>query len=190
MISIDLKHVDASSRRFHKTAVLLAEKASNNSSAHTMKFHPIIVNGKSRLTALTSTDRKPDSDFYTPYIVNASLSLEILLKWILYIEKNEWVRGHNLTTLFQQLTPASINLANSKFKELHKATPDYKSVKVKLKKESGITLNWSIASILSKSSLAFEQWRYAFEVKGKSCFLCYGEIYAALLYAKSEIGSS
>lgn len=187
-MGININHVEASSRRFHKTAVLLAEKCSF-SPEHAMQHHPIVITKGETVLAITSTLKhcNPDTDFYTPYIVNASLSLELLLKWLLYIEKNEWIRGHSLISLFEKLSQESKGLVNLKFAELVNKNKSYKNIEKFIKKELSINIKLNVASILSKSSLAFENWRYAFEDGNKSCFLCYGEIYESLIYVKNKL---
>ena len=186
-MAIDIIHVEASIRRFNKTALMLAARSSGISEEE-LKTFPVIVSKGTNIWAITVSKSKPDSDFYTPYIVNASFCLEILIKLILYYETKKWVRGHNLLRLYEQISTDIKKRINETFKIHHKKNEYYKKISKMIKNEASINIKWNVASLLALSSNAFENWRYAFDKgKSKSCFIGYGEIYEALYEAKNHL---
>jgi len=184
LMAIHLDHVKSSIRRFNKTAKILAAKASG-STEEGLTLFPVIVVKDNKVLCITLSNNEPDSDFYTPYVVNASFFLEILIKLILFYEKGEWVTGHNLLNLFEQVSTEIKALINETFENRYKQQENYKKISKMIKQEISIKITWNVASLLALSSNAFEHWRYAFDVgKNKSCFIGYGEIYDALTEAR------
>ncbi|MDH3353874.1 MAG: hypothetical protein OEL79_01520, partial [Chromatiales bacterium] len=146
------------------------------------------VSKENYIWAITESKGKTDSDFYTPYIVNASFCLEILLKSIIYYEKDEWVHGHNLVNLYSKISTNVKKEINDSFKRNHKANTIYKEALKVIKHEASISITWNVASLLDRASNAFENWRYAFDKnKQKSCFIGYDELYKVLTEAKEKI---
>jgi hypothetical protein len=187
---IDIKHVEKSIERFHLTGTYLAEKASGVEEGKLTQY-PTIINTPERIWSITHGGGKPNSDFYSTYIVNSSFSLEMLIKAIIYYESKEWVRGHNLITLFQQISNVGKKCINEDYKEIHKKSETSKELSKLVKKQASITVNWNVASLLSLSSHAFESWRYSFDLgKKKSCFIGYGEIFEALMNYKSSLSDN
>jgi len=190
-MAIDIEHVEASIRRFHKTTNVLAAKATGVSEENLLMYPVIVCDGSKIYAATFSTQRKPDSDFYTPYIVNGSFCLEMLLKIIIYYEQEVWIKGHNLLRLFEQISEPNKNYINVEFSKLVKDAAGLDEVSKFVMNEVGIKIEWNLASVLAMSSDAFENWRYAFDLgKNKSCFLGYEQAYGALSNVKCRLSAN
>ncbi|MFZ6674107.1 hypothetical protein [Undibacterium sp. Xuan67W] len=186
-MNVNVAHLEAQIRRFHKATVVLAEKASN-SQIDQMKYFPIIIGKTPNILVATSSIGEPDSDFYTPYIVNATFSLEILLKAIIYYETKVWETGHNLVKLYENISTPVKREANDSFKKLCDANKDFKEIKRHAKEILGHELKLNLTNLLLCSSRAFETWRYAFDDNSKNvCFFGYGDAFDVLWDAKEKI---
>lgn len=186
-MNINVTHLEASIRRFHSAATVLAEKASGLS-VDEMEFFPIIIGESPNFMAKTSPTGIANPDFFTPFIVNASFSLEILLKAILYYETGEWETGHNLIKLYEKVSTPIKREANESFKKLTSSNKHYRDAQKQSKSLLGKDFKWNLASVLSCSSRAFENWRYAFEESTKnSGFYGYQEAFEVLSSAKEKV---
>ncbi|HDM8130374.1 TPA: hypothetical protein P0E14_005245 [Vibrio harveyi] len=186
-MNIDMSHVEASIRRFYKSATVLAKSASGIQQGE-MEFYPVIVGKSPNFMAFTSPGGETDPDFLTPYIVNASFCLEILIKSVIYYGSGEWVRGHDLIKLYEQVDPKVKRVVNESFKKACANNRHYRAIQKQAKSDIGYKLTWSMVGVLSASSKAFESWRYAFDnSQNNSCFMGFGEAYDVLNREKERL---
>lgn len=188
---INSEHLEANIKRLHKASTALAERASGVTEGE-LDFYPYIIRGsEGKATSHTSKKGTPDSDFFMPFVTNGSFTLEILLKTIIFYEKKQWIGGHNLIQLYQEVSTPSKRASNKAFKELCNEK-HHKEVEKFAKDFLGKKLNWNLAFILESSAKAFEEWRYSFE-RGfsisahKSSFLAYGEVFQVLHDIKESL---
>ena len=78
-MTVDLHHLESTLRWQHKATTRLAEKASGVIEGDLL-FHPIIVTKGHEVFAYFASKHKGDSDYFAPYVVNAALSMELILK--------------------------------------------------------------------------------------------------------------
>lgn len=62
-MNIDINHLEANIRRFHKSATSLAMQASGVETEQELTFYPVVVGDSPKFIAITCG--KADSDFYT-----------------------------------------------------------------------------------------------------------------------------
>ncbi|PKH04473.1 hypothetical protein CXF72_00920 [Psychromonas sp. MB-3u-54] len=186
-MEIKIEHVEKSIERFANVTRILAAKASNLPEEELVYF-PSIITKPDSIWAYTLCSEGPNSDFYDAYIVNASLCLEMLLKAVLYYERDIWIRGHDLGKLYEQISAPNKKKINTAYKKLYKDSAWSKPIAKQIKEETGLDIKWNPASLLALSYKAFEHWRYAFDIKGtRSCFLGYSEIFPALDSLRVEL---
>ncbi|HAS6385906.1 TPA: hypothetical protein RZA60_003311 [Vibrio vulnificus] len=189
MNNIDCKHLEKNILRFHKAATTLALKASGVKSEFELLHYPVFVAKGSVIEVYTCGE--PDEDFFTAFIVNASFTLEMLLKAIIYYESGEWKSGHNLITLYQEVSTDSKRVINNRFKELCKLNGAYGRPLNQMQANVGTKIKLNMVEVLRASSTAFESWRYAFDTtRNNPSFVAYGEAYRALTERKESILNS
>ncbi|WP_143764284.1 hypothetical protein [Cognaticolwellia mytili] len=186
-MDINTIHLEKNIERFHKASISLAEKASGVMESD-LKFFPIIIGKSPKFMGITSPNGKRDPEYFTPFIVNASFTLEMLIKAIIFYEGNGWQTGHDLIALYQMISTKSKKKANTLLKKYFSDNQYYKGVLEQINKEFDLKIKFNMADILHASSSAFESWRYAFDnQKTNSSFIGYGEAYLALSKVKNAI---
>jgi HEPN domain-containing protein len=179
-MEINEKYLRNNVERFHKTATVLAEKVSGVA-AGALRLFPIVIGQTPNLYVLTTGTKKGDTDFITPYVINAAFSLELCLKLARFQESGEWLWGHKLLELYKGLSQAAqeyirqhVN-THTRDAEFHSWASQY------INEQLGIEFSWETETLLNESSQAFDSWRYAFEQKRPSWFAGYNELRDAML---------
>lgn len=179
---MDLKHAHKSAERFHKATLVLVSNLTGLTTKHIIKNNtcfPIVVNkGDGNICCASLGQSNGDSDFITPYIVNASFSLELNLKLLIFSDTGEWPKGHNLLDLFSKFNESKQEDINQSFIEHSNNSPELKNLLQALQ-EKDFAIEWELKNLLEKSGKAFETWRYAFE-GNHGCFAGYTQIHKAL----------
>lgn len=183
---MNIPHARKNADRFHKTALLLASKITGLPAAEffagRVKVFPIIVgDGLNRLAIFyQGRQQDGDSDFITPYVVNAAFSLELYLKLLRHSETNAWPRGHMLKNLYQQLTQPSKDNISSYVVNLVSGSQPHNQIALAITQQENLPFSWDVESLIEHSSNAFVSWRYAFE-SHPGWFAGYNEIRNAIV---------
>ncbi|MCF8495200.1 MAG: hypothetical protein K9G62_00870 [Alphaproteobacteria bacterium] len=179
---MDLNHAHVSARRFHKTTLVLVSYLTGLPVDYITKNEtcfPIVVNKRDGNICCASLGKPSgDSDFITPYVVNASFSLELNLKLLVFYETNKWPKGHNLLELFKKLSADKQKEIKDAFIEKSKNSRELQEILKRLE-EGDFGIEWELQNLLDRSSQAFETWRYAFE-GNTGCFAGYSQIHPVL----------
>lgn len=91
-------------------------------------------------------------DFKVPEIVNMAFSCEVFLKTIIVIEGKK-VKGHKLKELWNELNPCYAQMIMDELKSVTELEQD------------------DILASIENISNAFAEWRYLYEVKGRSIYI-------------------
>lgn len=111
-----------------------------------------------------------------PFIVNASFSLELYLKCLIFIENSCFNnKTHRLDKLFEVISKENQIVVRTFFENIitNSQIPNNKKITDEFKKLDS-KFNWDFKYLLEKNSDAFENWRYIHENK-KTCFYAFGE---------------
>ena len=144
-------------------------------------FPVIFISKQQPFVIIDATNQiPPDTRYIEPYITMGSFSIELNLKLLIFLEKNQLVYGHDLSELYIQLTDESKKFIQLHIKELVNNSSFHKDVN-KFANDSGVDFSWNISMLLKKSSQAFKKWRYPFEKPDQlPWFAGYSEIQSAL----------
>ncbi|PHO13720.1 hypothetical protein CPG38_01650 [Malaciobacter marinus] len=146
---------------------------------------PIIVKKAEQVFLIIdgSNNEKPkEVDSFDAYITLASFSLELKLKLLLAIE-NEFKKGHNLSSLYDNLSNDSKIYIQNKVDEITQTSEKYNEISKKINDDLGIKFSWNVKDLISNSSNAFNKWRYHFEVNSNAdltWFAGYSELQKAI----------
>jgi hypothetical protein len=177
---MDFEHATKSGERFHKAATVLASHAMGLTTEQIIENNyslPIVLHQNGILYVLNMGTSKKDDDFITPYVVNASFSLELSLKILIFLETKKWSKNHNLDQLYEKISKKSKEFISENVKN----SSNNKEIKefISFLKSQKIEIEWDVFSLLERSNSAFTKWRYAFEGQ-PGCFAGYSQIHSAI----------
>jgi hypothetical protein len=185
---INIFHANKSIDRFHKCATVLAERALGIMPGNMRAYPMMFASGNEHM--IVANSNKIDPDIVIPYIVNAAFTLELLLKVIIFYERQSWELSHDLISLYEKISADTKEIINNNFKVKCKKNSMLRTISKSVKNELGYEVKWTMSKVLHESSKAFESWRYAFDSELHNPSLYgYGEAYEVLFNVKETLRS-
>lgn len=178
---MDVESLRVSANNYHKGTMTLVSNLLGVPN-EMIKTCPIVVRkrGDTLALALGTQGIANDMDYMLPYIINGAFSLEVKMKYLNYFETGVLMQGHNLLTLFEDLTDDTKNSIKQKLKEITSSSSFYRDINREINKTHKVPFSWEAHKLISNSSLAFERWRYSYEDKDKvTWFAGYAELQKA-----------
>lgn len=164
--------------RFHCAADLLERNLFNGSSAERMGT----AGAEGRLTSFEGSASWPVYGF--PNIVNATLSVELLLKALVTIQLGYFEKGHGLSDFFAELNADS----QRRIAELYAVFVSRNPIHIRPTISDAASAQVALVDALQQHNKAFEVARYAFE-RPKGEFTNLRAVRSALLAYFAEFRS-
>lgn len=104
--------------------------------------------------------------YLIPIIVCEVFSAEVVLKCLIFIERGQIPRTHELEKLYKGLSPESKTIIQRHFAASVGKNPTYSEIQKAFPGE----LSLDLMDVLKVVNRAFEEWRYTYEIKPGSVY--------------------
>lgn len=171
---MNIESLEKNIDKFHKATAHLAG-AIIGVPAVCLREFPVVVKKEDELIVY-GLGKLTDTDFINPYVVNAAFSLELSLKLLHYLDQKKWKSGHNLCNIYTPLSPESKQQVLEIFNNTVKNSERHSEIFKVMNEQLRVSFSWDLTQLITKSSTAFEDWRYTFQTKKTTWFAGYPEI--------------
>lgn len=162
---MNVEHLTKSAKRFHKATTVLASHIMGQTvteiNINNLSL-PIVARQDDKIWIVSPRGILGDTDFITPYVVNAAFSLELHLKLLHLLEADTWAKEHDLGRLYRCLSKTSRDHIDQSVVDSASNGSDVKRM-LKQLRNYGVKIKWKALPLIENSNKAFVNWRYAFD---------------------------